>query len=256
MLQSDATSTITNLISWFSVFDFTKNIKQAGDEIFTCASLCQTLSLCGIILQSYCTNKKGAIFYASQCRLLFQKFKRGYGVYLKYIGETRVLGGVAWSRGCVWSTAAVSIVGSNCRPVGSTSALLWRARSWDICRSNALPSSRVCNHTRSHTLHPFNGLFQDNLGKPVAIQSNSSMHHYECIALCKDISLQRGRFCIRSLASYNAFSALMLLAGRQEGHPACKKLSSGLLAWLSVWSEVQTCICPADATATHCLLLQ
>ena len=32
--------------------------------------------------------------------------------------------------------------------------------------------------------------------------------------------------------------------GRQEGHPACKKLSGGVLAWLSVWSEVQTCIWP------------
>ena len=41
----------------------------------------------------------------------------------------------------------------------------------------------------------------------------------------------------------------MLLVGRQEGHPACKKLSGGVLAWLSVWSEVQTCG-PADATAT------
>ena len=39
-----------------------------------------------------------------------------------------------------------------------------------------------------------------------------------------------------------AFSALMLLVGRQEGHPACKKLSGVVLAWLSVWSEVQTCI--------------
>ena len=29
-----------------------------------------------------------------------------------------------------------------------------------------------------------------------------------------------------------------------------------VLTWLSVWSEVQTCICPADTTATHCLLLQ
>ena len=67
----------------------------------------------------------------------------------------------------------------------------------------------------------------------------------------------------------------VLLVGRQEGHPACKKLSDGVLAWLSVWSEVQTCISamgfwhgylsgarcrlayrPADATATHCLLLQ
>ena len=42
----------------------------------------------------------------------------------------------------------------------------------------------------------------------------------------------------------------------QEGRPACKKLSGGVLAWLSVWSELQTCIWPpADATATHYLLL-
>jgi len=41
-----------------------------------------------------------------------------------------------------------------------------------------------------------------------------------------------------------AVSALTLLVGRQEGHPACKKLSGGVLAWLSVWSKVQACICP------------
>ena len=40
-------------------------------------------------------------------------------------------------------------------------------------------------------------------------------------------------------------SALTLLVGRQEGHPACKKLSGGVLAWLSVWSEVQSCIWPS-----------
>ena len=39
-----------------------------------------------------------------------------------------------------------------------------------------------------------------------------------------------------------AFSALTLLVGRKEGHPACKKMSGGVLAWLSVSSEVQTCI--------------
>jgi len=44
---------------------------------------------------------------------------------------------------------------------------------------------------------------------------------------------------------YYAFSALTLLVGRQEGHPACKKLSGGVLAWSSVWSEVQTCIWPS-----------
>ena len=49
-------------------------------------------------------------------------------------------------------------------------------------------------------------------------------------------------------ASY-AFSALTLLVGRQEGHPACKKQSGGVLAWVSVWSEMQTCIWPS---CCHC----
>jgi len=46
-----------------------------------------------------------------------------------------------------------------------------------------------------------------------------------------------------------AFSDLTLLVGRQEGHPAFKKLSGGVLAWLSVWSEVQTCI---SSSWCHC----
>jgi len=47
-------------------------------------------------------------------------------------------------------------------------------------------------------------------------------------------------------------SALTLLVGRQEGHTACKKLSDGVLVWLSVWSEVQTCIQPI---CCHCYSL-
>jgi len=50
---------------------------------------------------------------------------------------------------------------------------------------------------------------------------------------------------ICSLCVGCSFSALTLLVGRQEGHPACKKLSGGMLAWLSVWSELQTCIWPS-----------
>jgi len=42
--------------------------------------------------------------------------------------------------------------------------------------------------------------------------------------------------------SASALSALTLLVWWQEGHPACKKLSGGVLALLSVWREVQTCI--------------
>jgi len=36
----------------------------------------------------------------------------------------------------------------------------------------------------------------------------------------------------------SAFSSLTLLVGRQEGHLACKKLSGGVLAGLSVWSKL------------------
>ena len=49
----------------------------------------------------------------------------------------------------------------------------------------------------------------------------------------------------RCLLRIVAFSALTLLVGRQERHPACKKQSDGVLVWLSVWSEVQTCIWPS-----------
>ena len=47
-----------------------------------------------------------------------------------------------------------------------------------------------------------------------------------------------------------AFSALTVLAGRQEEHPACKKLSDVLLTWLSVWSEVRM-ICVRSSWC-HC----
>jgi len=38
-----------------------------------------------------------------------------------------------------------------------------------------------------------------------------------------------------------AFSALTLLVGWQEEHLTC----GGVLTWLSVWSDVQTCLCPS-----------
>jgi len=50
-----------------------------------------------------------------------------------------------------------------------------------------------------------------------------------------------------------AFSALTLLVGRQEGHPACKKTEwwgAGMVTCLEQGAD------PADATAAHCLLLQ
>ena len=69
--------------------------------------------------------------------------------------------------------------------------------------------------------------------------------HLPCVAkLSRETLMSASHSKLQgSVATYlHPFSALMLLVGRQEGHLACKKLSGGVLAWLSVWSAVQTCI--------------
>ena len=53
-----------------------------------------------------------------------------------------------------------------------------------------------------------------------------------------------------------AFSALTLLVGCQEGHPACKKLSGGWWRGYLSGASCRLAYGPADATATYCLLLQ
>ena len=56
--------------------------------------------------------------------------------------------------------------------------------------------------------------------------------------------------------SVKAFSVLTLLVGRQEGHPACKKLSGGCWRGYLSGARCRFAYGPADSTATHCLLLQ
>jgi len=54
------------------------------------------------------------------------------------------------------------------------------------------------------------------------------------------------RFFINPKKYSVAFSVLTLLVGRQEEHPACKKMSDEILVWLSVCSEVQiVCVWPS-----------
>ena len=53
-----------------------------------------------------------------------------------------------------------------------------------------------------------------------------------------------------------AFSALTLLVGRQEGHPACKNRLVGCWRGYLSGARCRLAYSPADATATHCLLLQ
>jgi len=87
----------------------------------------------------------------------------------------------------------------------------------------------------------------------LGIGPHSSMflfwHHQSCVCekfahahnvqTASGVVRTGGRWCVtnyhRTKIAYQwfiAFSALTLLVGRQEGHPACKKLSVWVLAWL------------------------
>jgi len=54
----------------------------------------------------------------------------------------------------------------------------------------------------------------------------------------------------------STFSALTLLVGRQERHPACKNRVVGCWCGCLPGARCRLAYGPADATATHCLLLQ
>ena len=55
-----------------------------------------------------------------------------------------------------------------------------------------------------------------------------------------------GEFRTMEMASFSECLQCCWLGGRKGIRPV-KKLSGGVLAWLSVWSELQTCIWPS-----HC----
>ena len=65
--------------------------------------------------------------------------------------------------------------------------------------------------------------------------------HYNLRECCHNKTLI---FKTADLTEY-VFSALTLLVGQQEVHPSCRKLSGGMLAWLSVKGKVQICIWPS-----------
>jgi len=70
--------------------------------------------------------------------------------------------------------------------------------------------------------------------------------HTDYWSRCKQDKISRMQ---NVCGSFIAFSALTLLVGWQERHLACKKLSGGILASLSVWVKVQICIWPSSC---HC----
>ena len=111
----------------------------------------------------------------------------------------------------------------------------------------------VCLSRRSTTAAA--GLLLRSGPRPQQISTDSCC----CRATCRPRNFWSGykgvqHTCILCIYYYElwlrlglgyAVSALTLLVGRQEGHPACKKLSGGVLALLSARSEVETCIWPS-----------
>ena len=127
---------------------------------------------------------------------------------------------------------------SICRRIGvGCSGLCWRSSA--LTDGRAGTSCLLCIHNepddwlRLNWKHLAPASCQ-NQQPPMYYCRRSAISHY----LCDPINC----FCCSYF--YN-FSALTLLVGRQEGHLACKKLSGGVLMWLSVWSKVLTCIWPS-----------
>ena len=88
-------------------------------------------------------------------------------------------------------------------------------------------------------------LFAYGLADSTAIPNPHHLSPYlnsDWFYLCGVLSVL---WCIQRMAYPFAFSALMLLVERQEGHPSCKKQSGGVLVWLSVWSKMLSCIWPS-----------
>ena len=96
--------------------------------------------------------------------------------------------------------------------------------SWSICAQSAPHSRQTTTPTPHHSIITGQMLFlppnqqrQNTEGNDAVYQRRENK--IDCFLVAKPDF---------------AFSALTLLAGRQEGHPACKRLSGRVLAWLSI----------------------
>ena len=91
--------------------------------------------------------------------------------------------------------------------------------SWSICVSSLVLIAQVVFLLDTHKLT--NAIYHPTHALATADMGNYYLSHI--------------------LAVLITFSALTLLVGRQEGHPACKKTECWD-AGVVVWDEVQTCI--------------
>ena len=83
------------------------------------------------------------------------------------------------------------------------------------------------------------GIFSQYLPSERHTCSKTFLHQNPLVCKLTQVNLYSGHIMVIVVVCLQCFDAVGMW---QEGHPACKKLSGGVLAWLSVWREVQTCI--------------
>ena len=121
--------------------------------------------------------------------------------------------------------------------------------SWCHCHSLSLAS------VKSRLVLPFWYQLTWVVPEKRLLNVNSSMHHYECIVLCKDISLQRGQFHARSLASCiprsskDRSSWMFFIqvvhsrpGGRLQFSGGCSKMAWLASAFLSIRARCPKCL--------------
>jgi len=116
--------------------------------------------------------------------------------------------------------------------------------AWKHCsHANHLTLPDVFDYTRTGNI-VWNS-FSETIKKQIVRTDNSvNANHPACFIFYEHFAFSNQIFCnmFNSCCYHNylfVYSAVTLLVGHQKEHPACKKLSDQLLAWLSVWSEVQ-----------------
>jgi len=130
-----------------------------------------------------------------------------------------------------------------------TASKHWRHQQ---CQSNEGKTNTGLNQVRFRALH-----WLSDISKAICImwviryerrhKGSNVPSHSSKLDKAKDeiwwfnwLVAARHQNSISVIISAFAFSALTLLVGRQEGHPACKKLSGGMLAW---WSGMRCRLC-------------
>ena len=136
-----------------------------------------------------------------------------------------------WTR-CTWNSTADT---SRSRRCWARSSACTSCRSW-CCRH---PSSRSVD-SWTDTLH------QTHMRTQCRRMHWMNRTGGQCVA-------KPGHLWWHYATLLHAFSALTLLVGRQEGHPACKKLSGGCWHGYLSGARCRLAYGPADATATHYL---